>query len=87
VVASDLGTPGPLAPALHPLFERASLDEVEAAVEAWRAAVHDGTAAEWGWPEWLNVPSEVAQVAAVRAVARERRATDRAEGHAGRTNG
>ena len=29
---------------------------------------------------WLNIPSKVAQVAAVRAVARERRAADRAEG-------
>ena len=34
------------------------------------------TAAEQGWPEWINIPSKVAQVAAVRAVARERRAAD-----------
>ena len=29
-----------------------------------------------GWPNWINLPSKVGQVAAVRAVAAERRATD-----------
>jgi NAD(P)-dependent dehydrogenase (short-subunit alcohol dehydrogenase family) len=76
VVASSLGTLGNLDKRLHPLFENASLKEVEALVESWRVAVHAGTAREAGWPEWINVPSKVAQVAAVRAVARERRATD-----------
>lgn len=33
-----------------------------------------------GHDEWINVPSKVAQVAAVRAVARERRDTDLADG-------
>jgi NAD(P)-dependent dehydrogenase (short-subunit alcohol dehydrogenase family) len=80
VVASALGTLGRLDPRLHPLFDGATLDEVEAAVEGWRAAVHDGTAADQGWPAWLNVPSKVAQVAAVRAVAASRRARDVAEG-------
>ncbi|MGW2715220.1 carbonyl reductase, partial [Streptomyces sp. NPDC001356] len=37
-------------------------------------------AQEAGWPLWLNVPSKVAQVAAVRAVAAERRARDLADG-------
>ncbi|MFF1766720.1 SDR family NAD(P)-dependent oxidoreductase [Streptomyces sp. NPDC058249] len=76
VVASSLGTLGHLDPRLHHLFDGASLDEVEAAVESWRAAVHAGTSEELGWPRWINVPSKVAQVAAVRAVAAERRATD-----------
>jgi NAD(P)-dependent dehydrogenase (short-subunit alcohol dehydrogenase family) len=80
VVASGLGTLGYLDPRLHPLLDGASLDEVEAVVEAWRAAVHDGTAGEKGWPAWLNVPSKVAQVAAVRAVAAARRAQDVADG-------
>ncbi|MGW3465460.1 carbonyl reductase, partial [Streptomyces olivaceoviridis] len=53
---------------------------VEYAVESWRGAVHDRTAQEAGWPIWLNVPSKVAQVAAVRAVAAERRASDLADG-------
>ena len=80
VVASSLGTLGHLDPRLHPLFDGATLEDVEAAVESWRTAIHDGTAADQGWPRWINVPSKVAQVAAVRAVAAQRRAADLAEG-------
>ncbi|MEU1409183.1 SDR family NAD(P)-dependent oxidoreductase [Streptomyces sp. NPDC005728] len=80
VVASSLGTLGHLDARLHHLFDGASLDQVEYAVESWRSAVHNGTAEEAGWPRWLNVPSKVAQVAAVRAVAAERRAEDLASG-------
>ncbi|MET8767199.1 SDR family NAD(P)-dependent oxidoreductase [Streptomyces sp. NPDC004658] len=80
VVASSLGTLGHLDPRLHHLFDGASLDQVEDAVESWRTAVHHGTAREAGWPLWLNVPSKVAQVAAVRAVAAERREQDLATG-------
>lgn len=80
VVASTLGTLGHLDPRLHPRFEAATLDQVEYAVESWRSAVHSRTAEEAGWPRWLNVPSKVAQVAAVRAVAAERRERDLAEG-------
>ncbi|MGW0883435.1 SDR family NAD(P)-dependent oxidoreductase [Streptomyces sp. NPDC002671] len=76
VVASSLGTLGHLDPRLHRLFDDASLEQVEYAVESWRTAVHNRTAQEAGWPVWLNVPSKVAQVAAVRAVAAERRARD-----------
>ncbi|MGW4168801.1 SDR family NAD(P)-dependent oxidoreductase [Streptomyces chartreusis] len=76
VVASTLGTLGHLDPRLHHLFDGVSLDQVEYAVESWRGAVHRRTAAEAGWPLWLNVPSKVAQVAAVRAVAAERRDHD-----------
>ncbi|MCS7481315.1 SDR family NAD(P)-dependent oxidoreductase [Umezawaea endophytica] len=80
IVASSLGTLDHLPAPLHHLFDEVSLDEVEAAVESWRAAVHDGTAARQGWPEWVNLPSKVAQVAAVRAVATERRARDLTNG-------
>jgi NAD(P)-dependent dehydrogenase (short-subunit alcohol dehydrogenase family) len=79
VVASSLGTLGHLNPRLHHLFDGASLDQVEYAVESWRSAVHNKTAGEAGWPRWLNVPSKVAQVAAVRAVAAERREHDLAD--------
>ncbi|MFJ5973047.1 SDR family NAD(P)-dependent oxidoreductase [Streptomyces sp. NPDC093060] len=80
VVASSLGTLGHLDPRLHHLFDGANLDQIEYAVESWRSAVHSRTAEEMGWPRWLNVPSKVAQVAAVRAVAAERRAHDLAAG-------
>jgi carbonyl reductase 1 len=80
IVASTLGTLGHLEPNLRPLFENVSLTDVESTVEAWRTAIHDGTAEAKGWPKWLNVPSKVAQVAAVRAVAAERRPRDLADG-------
>ncbi|MFE3167914.1 SDR family NAD(P)-dependent oxidoreductase [Streptomyces sp. NPDC059224] len=80
VVASSLGTLGHLDPRLHHLFDGATLDQVEYAVESWRSAVHQHTAAEAGWPAWLNVPSKVAQVAAVRAAAAGRREQDLASG-------
>ncbi len=80
VVASSLGTLGRLDARVQPLLDGASLDEVSQVVDSWVASVHDGTAASRGWPEWINIPSKVAQVAAVRAVAAERRERDLAEG-------
>ncbi|SEO09142.1 SDR family NAD(P)-dependent oxidoreductase [Actinacidiphila rubida] len=80
VVASGLGTLGYLDPRLHHLFDGASLEQVEYAVESWRTAIHNRTSEEAGWPRWLNIPSKVAQVAAVRAVAAERRERDLADG-------
>ena len=53
---------------------------MDALVAEWRDAVHAGRAEQEGFGTWLNIPSKVAQVAAVRAVARERRAADLAEG-------
>ncbi|MFC0436704.1 SDR family NAD(P)-dependent oxidoreductase [Kutzneria buriramensis] len=76
IVASSLGALGNLGSQLHHLFEDASLAEVETVVAEWLAAIHAGMDQSLGWPAWLNVPSKVAQVAAVRAVARERRAED-----------
>ena len=81
VVASSLGTLGHLPAAARMRFrDDATLAEVDAALADWVRAVHAGTAEEEGWPEWLNLPSKVGQVAAVRAVARERRERDLAEG-------
>jgi NAD(P)-dependent dehydrogenase (short-subunit alcohol dehydrogenase family) len=76
VVASSLGTLDQLDPKLHPLFDGPSFEEIEQTVEDWRQSIHAGTAADQGWPEWVNTPSKVGQVAAVRAVAAERRETD-----------
>jgi len=69
VVASALGTLDKLPESVRPAFAEAdSLDAVDALVEEWRAAVHAGSDA---YGHWLNIPSKVAQVAAVRAAARE----------------
>jgi hypothetical protein len=81
VVASSFGRLGHLDPRVRPRFEDArSLDDLAAVIEAWRSAVHDGSAAAQGWPNWLNIPSKVAQVAAVRVVASQRRERDLEEG-------
>jgi carbonyl reductase 1 len=82
VVASAFGSLRELQPQLHERFDgdAIGLDDVDAAMLAWRDAVVDGRAAEDGWPDWINIPSKVGQVAAVRALARERRATDAKDG-------
>jgi carbonyl reductase 1 len=78
IVASALGTLDKLDARVRPRFAAAtaSLDAVDELVAEWRDAVHAGRAEQEGFGTWLNIPSKVAQVAAVRAVARERRAAD-----------
>ncbi|WP_327002112.1 SDR family NAD(P)-dependent oxidoreductase [Dactylosporangium sp. NBC_01737] len=79
VVASALGTLDKLDPHVRPRFAaaaEATLDAVDGVVAEWRAAVHAGRAVDEGYGAWLNIPSKVAQVAAVRAFARPRRRTD-----------
>ncbi len=77
VIASRAGTLSTLAPILHARFEApTSLDAVDEAVIAWRDAVREGRAAGEAWPAWINIPSKVAQVAAMRVLAGERRESD-----------
>ncbi len=77
VVASRAGSLRALAPVLHSRFEDVqSLDDVDAAVCAWRDAVREGRAAAEAWPAWMNIPSKIGQVAAVRVLARQRQADD-----------
>ncbi|MEU8631939.1 SDR family NAD(P)-dependent oxidoreductase [Amycolatopsis sp. NPDC048633] len=81
VVASSLGTLHHLAPALHDRFDGlSSLDEVDKQVAAWRDAVEDGSARAGDWPGFVNIPSKIGQVAAVRALAAQRRDDDLARG-------
>ena len=78
VVASSLGTLTQLPERLHPRFDTdaMTLDDVDSTVAAWRDAVVAGRAVAEGWPEFINIPSKVAQVAAIRVLARERRDAD-----------
>jgi NAD(P)-dependent dehydrogenase (short-subunit alcohol dehydrogenase family) len=79
IVASALGTLDKLDDRVTGRFDQAAtedLDAVDALVADWRQAVHVGRAEDEGFGAWLNIPSKVAQVAAVRALARERRASD-----------
>ncbi len=82
IVASALGTLDKLDGRVAGRFAQAAnedLGAVDALVANWRQAVHDGRAEDEGYGTWLNIPSKVAQVAAVRALAGERRAADLAE--------
>ncbi|MGH2882800.1 MAG: SDR family NAD(P)-dependent oxidoreductase [Solirubrobacteraceae bacterium] len=82
IVASALGTLDKLDARVAGRFAQVAtenLDAVDALVADWREAVHDGRAEDEGFGAWLNIPSKVGQVAAVRALARERRAADLAE--------
>jgi NAD(P)-dependent dehydrogenase (short-subunit alcohol dehydrogenase family) len=81
IVASALGTLDKLDDRIAGRFAQAdeNLDAVDALVAEWRQAVHDGRAQDEGYGTWLNIPSKVAQVAAVRAAARERRTADLAD--------
>jgi carbonyl reductase 1 len=82
VVASDFGSLRRLPAHLHERFDTdaMTLADADATMLAWRDAVVEGRATEEGWPEWINIPSKVAQVAAMRVVARERRTVDASDG-------
>jgi NAD(P)-dependent dehydrogenase (short-subunit alcohol dehydrogenase family) len=82
IVASALGTLDKLDARIAPRFAAAAtqdLDAIDALVADWRTAVTERRAEDEGYGTWLNIPSKVAQVAAVRALARERRDSDLAE--------
>src|SRR5260370_28601885 len=81
VVASRAGSLRALAPALHGRFQNLqSLDDVDRAVCSWRDEVRCGRAAGRAWPAWINIPSKIGQVAAVRVLAGQRRAEDMRRG-------
>lgn len=73
VISSFFGTLSRLDPRLHGLFdtERMSLEDVETVMNDYVAAVGDGSAAAAGWPERINVPSNIGQVASMRVAARD----------------
>jgi NAD(P)-dependent dehydrogenase (short-subunit alcohol dehydrogenase family) len=75
VVASSLGTLHHLAPVLHRRFtEPSSVDDVDRVIEDWRDTVREGRAG--AWPAFVNIPSKIGQVAAVRVLAAQRRELD-----------
>jgi carbonyl reductase 1 len=73
VVASSFGTLASLDPRLHHLFDVTwmSLAGLTKVMDDYVAAVETGRAAAQGWPDWINPPSKVGQVAAVKVWARE----------------
>lgn len=73
VVASGFGTLTQLASHLRQRFdtERMTMSELDAVMDAYVRAVEQDTAQDEGWPEWINIPSKVGQVAAMRIFARQ----------------
>ncbi|MFI6070785.1 SDR family NAD(P)-dependent oxidoreductase [Actinoplanes sp. NPDC051343] len=72
IVASSLGTLRYLAPVLHPRFD----GDPDEAIRGWRDDVASGRARASAWPSFINIPSKIGQVAAVRTLAATRRADD-----------
>jgi len=75
ITASSFGTLGSLPARLHPRFDTQtmSLDDLDQLMRDYADSVRSGTAAGQGWPDWINIPSKVGQVAAVRIYARTQR--------------
>lgn len=77
VVASTLGTLHYLAPVLHERFDGLeTLEDADNVMRTWREGVKDGSGRAEGWPAFLNIPSKIGQVGAVRVLARQRRESD-----------
>jgi carbonyl reductase 1 len=76
VTASDFGTLRGLAPHLHSRFDTAhmTLDDLDATMLDYVDLVESGRDIAAGWPESVNVPSKIGQVAAVRIYALQRAA-------------
>jgi len=72
VVASSFGSLRNLDPRLHSKFDAPglTLHDIEVAMDEFTTAVRAGTAQQEGWPDWINVPSKIGQVASVRVLAR-----------------
>jgi carbonyl reductase 1 len=75
VVASSFGSLRHMPSHLHHLFdaEQLALEDIEDTMDAYVRLVESGQAQAEGWPEWINIPSKVGQVAAMRVIARHMR--------------
>jgi len=76
VVASSFGSLRHLPSQLHQLFdgEHITLEAIETVMDEYVQLVESGQAATAGWPDWINIPSKIGQVAAIRVMARLLRA-------------
>ncbi|WP_068878550.1 MULTISPECIES: SDR family NAD(P)-dependent oxidoreductase [unclassified Phenylobacterium] len=72
VVASSFGVLRQLPTRLHPRFDGPDLTlaDIDRTMTGYVQAVRTGRAAMEGWPDWVNVPSKVGQVASMRIFAR-----------------
>jgi carbonyl reductase 1 len=76
VVASAYGSLRYLPSHLHHKFdvEQLMLEEVETVMDEYVQSVESGQAEAAGWPDWINIPSKIGQVAAMKVMARLMRA-------------
>jgi carbonyl reductase 1 len=72
VVASGFGSLKNLPTSLHDEFDTAtkSLEDIERLMDRYAQLVATGQAQVHGWPDWINIPSKIAQVASTRILAR-----------------
>jgi carbonyl reductase 1 len=72
VVASAFGSLRNISPGLHERFDVAtrSLEDIEKLMDEYVHLVETGQAKAHQWPDWINVPSKVAQVASTKIMAR-----------------
>ena len=72
IVASSMGLLRNLPEHLRARFDttQAAPDAINSVMDSYVSAVESGTAAAEGWPDWVNYPSKVGQVAVTRAFAR-----------------
>jgi NAD(P)-dependent dehydrogenase (short-subunit alcohol dehydrogenase family) len=82
IVASAFGSLRNLPPQLHERFDTAdmSLDDLDCQITQFSDAVRQGRADAEGWPDRINIPSKVGQVAAMRILAREHNARAKEDG-------
>lgn len=73
MIASSFGQLRNLPTHLHALFDTntLSLDDIEASMDRYATAMETGTAQQDGWPDWINIPSKIGQVATARIAARD----------------
>ncbi len=72
VVASSFGSLTHLSPSLHAYFDIAtnSLENIEAVMDEYVRLMETGKATDLGWPDWINIPSKIGQVASAKIMAR-----------------
>ncbi|PXY01993.1 hypothetical protein DF185_04915 [Marinifilum breve] len=73
IVASAFGSLLNLNESLHPLFntDSMSLEDINKTMQDYVDDVKTENDLEKGWPEWINTPSKIGQVALMRIAARE----------------
>jgi carbonyl reductase 1 len=71
IVASGLGVLANLPTELRARFDTSTgdPDAINREMDRYVASVEAGTASSEGWPDWVNIPSKVGQVAVTRAFA------------------